>query len=45
MVLILYHIYQIVQNLLLKNRQLADLGSGGGGWARTNDQAVMSRLL
>ena len=29
----------------IKNRQDADLGSGGGGWARTNDQAVMSRLL
>jgi hypothetical protein len=29
----------------MKNRLDADLGSGGGGWARTNDQAVMSRLL
>ena len=29
----------------IKNRLDADLGSGGGGWARTNDQAVMSRLL
>ena len=29
----------------IKKRLDADLGSGGGGWARTNDQAVMSRLL
>ena len=30
---------------LIKNRRDAEVKFGGGGWARTNDQAVMSRLL